>query len=91
MAGCSLVISLLMWVWYVSVLSMWMPRSLLIFLERVHVVDVEAVSFVVWIEGCEGGLGSIWDEVVGVEVGDKLCEVVLSMFLQSVSVRSSND
>jgi hypothetical protein len=45
----------------------------------------------VWVESRVGSLGSIWNEIVRVEVGNKLCEVVLSICLQSVSVSGSND
>jgi hypothetical protein len=45
----------------------------------------------VWVESSVGSLGSIWNEIVRVEEGNKLCEVVLSICLQSVSVRGSSD
>ena len=34
-----------------------------------------------WVECCVGGFGLVWYEIVFVEVGDKLCEVLLCMFL----------
>ena len=40
----------------------------------------------VWVESSVGSLGSIRNKIVGVEVGNKLYEVVLSIFLESVTV-----
>ena len=34
------------------------------FLDESSVVDVEIVCYCLWVEGCEGGLGSIWDRLL---------------------------
>ena len=52
------------------------------FLLKWCVVELQFSRWVVmWVECGVGCFGSIWDEVVFVEVGDKLCEVVLGVFL----------